>query len=410
MAASSLADRIHAALGAWMMKNVDLLLCVVRNVCPILVVTFRGRKFALITRYADVQEVLSRPNTFGVIYEPKLRVIMDGDNFFLGMNDEDPFTRDKTTMRMTAPRAEAASRVKRRVEDIASEIMSRAKSRVDIVMELTQEVTTRFFNEYIGTTGADVKTISDQARLLFGFVFADITNDPAVRERAIPVAAVLRSTVDEAIAARKTRRGQADDMLERCLKFQDIGLPGMTDRDIRNNLVGIIVGALPQPPMMIPQLFDILLDRPAELAAAAQAATSGDDALLAKYVFEASRFYPLGPALFRQALDDYRLAGGSWRAKTIPKGAQVCVVLRSAMMDGRRVPRPRDFRTDRPASSYMHFGYGVHECFGVYMNQYLVPAICKVLLAKKNLRRAAGADGRLQVDGAFAKKLVVEFD
>jgi hypothetical protein len=33
----------------------------------------------------------------------------------------------------------------------------------------------------------------------------------------------------------------------------------VTDRDIRNNLVGIIVGALPQPPMMIPQLFDILL-------------------------------------------------------------------------------------------------------------------------------------------------------
>ena len=62
---------------------------------------------------------------------------MDGDNFFLGMNDEEPFTRDKTTMRMTAPRAEAVSLVKPRVEQLAREVVSRAKNRIDIVMELT---------------------------------------------------------------------------------------------------------------------------------------------------------------------------------------------------------------------------------------------------------------------------------
>jgi cytochrome P450 len=114
------------------------------------------------------------------------------------------------------------------------------------------------------------------------------------------------------------------------------------DRDIRNNLVGIIVGALPQPPMMIPQLFDILLDRSLEFAVAQQAANADDEALVAKHVFEASRFYPLAPALFREALDDYRLAGGSWRARAIAKGTQVCVVLRSAVFDGRRVDNPKD--------------------------------------------------------------------
>jgi hypothetical protein len=52
----------------------------------------------------------------------------------------------------------------------------------------------------------------------------------------------------------------------------------------------------------------------------------------------------------------------------------------------------------------------MHECFGLYINQAMVPAICKPLLAQKNLRRAPGEGGKLQMDGAFAKSLVVQFD
>jgi hypothetical protein len=58
----------------------------------------------------------------------------------------------------------------------------------------------------------------------------------------------------------------------------------------------------------------------------------------------------------------------------------------------------------------MHFGYGMHECFGLYINRLMVPAICKAVLKQNNLRRAPGEAGRLQMDGAFAKSLVVEFD
>jgi cytochrome P450 len=406
MTSPSIADRVFA----WGMRHQDFILSVIRNLFFIPVLTFKGTKWAVVTRYDDVEEVLQRPNVFGVIYEPKLRLIMDGDNFFLGMNDEEPFTRDKTTMRMTAPRAEAVSLVKPRVEQLAREVVSRAKNRIDIVMELTQEVTTRFFNDYIGTRDADIKTISDQARFLFGFMFVDLMNDPQTREKAIPVAAALRAYVEKTIAARKANRGLHDDMLERCLRFQDLGLPGMSDREIRNNLVGILTGGLPQPPMMIPQLFDILLDRPKELAEASAAARAGNDDLLAKYIFEASRFHPLAPALFRDCIQDYRLAGGTWRSKLITKGTRVAVILRSAMFDGRRVKAPGQFRIDRSSYSYLHFGYGMHECFGVYINNYMVPAICKVLLEKKNLRRAPGEAGKLKMDGAFAKSLVVEFD
>jgi len=406
----SFADRLVAFFGGWAFRHMELMFRIARTFCPILLVKYKGKVFALITRYDDVQEVLLRPNVFNVVYEPKIRLIMDGDNIFLGMKDEEQATRDKTTMRMTAPRSEALSLVKPRVEQLCEEVMSGAGGRIDIVMDLTQLVTTRFFGKYFGTEDSDVTRLSDQARLLFKFMFADMGDDPALRAQAVPVAAQMRAFVEGKIAERKTRRGQHDDILERCLKFQDQGMPGITDRDIRNNLIGLIVGAMPQAPMLIPQLFDILLDRPAELAAASAAARAGDDALVSKYVVEASRYFPLTPGLFRNCSEDYKLAGGTWRGKVIPKGATVMASTRSAMFDGRRVENATKFRIDRPDYAYFHFGYGMHECFGLYMNRVMVPAICASLLKRKNLRRSPNVEGKLQMDGAFAKSLVVEFE
>ncbi|MDO9712617.1 cytochrome P450 [Paracraurococcus lichenis] len=385
-----------------------------RNTLPILVVPWKGRTYALVTRYDDVQEVLQRPNVFNVTYAPKIAVIMDGDNIFLGMKDEPNYTRDRTNMRMTAPRGEALSRVKPEVARLTAEAVQRALpgGRLDLAMELTQDVTTRFFGAYFGTPGRSVTQFSDQVRWLFGWMFADIANDPAKAAPAARLAADLRAYVEEAIAARKQARGQQDDILERCLRFQDMGTEGFSDREIRNNLIGLIVGALPQAPMVIPQLFDILLDRPQQLREAQAAARADDDAAVSRYVFEASRFFPLTPGLFRNCEEDYRVAAGNWRARTIPKGAFVMAATRSAMFDGRRVPRSWQFRTDRPDYSYMHFGYGMHECFGLYMNRVMVPEICKAVLKLPNLRRAPGPEGRLRMDeefGIFPMNLTVAF-
>ncbi|HMI97780.1 MAG TPA: cytochrome P450 [Micropepsaceae bacterium] len=409
-ASMSLADRAMGLLGGWTLRHMDVLFRIARNLFPILLVKYKGKAFALVTRFDDVQEVFQRPNVFDVIYAPKIKVLMDGDNIFLGMKDEDQATRDKSTMRLTAPRGEALTRVKPRVEQLSEEVMAGTKGCVDIAMELTQTVTTRFFGEYFGTVASDVMKFSDQARLLFKFMFVDMNDNPSLRAEVVPAAAEMRSFVEGKIAERKSQRGRHDDMLERCLKLQDDGFPGMTDRDIRNNLIGMIVGGLPQPPMVIPQLFDVLLDRPLDLAAASAAARANDDALISKYVFEASRFYPLTPGLFRHCTEDYKLAAGTWRTKVIPTGALVMVSTRSAMFDGRRVERATQFRIDRPDYNYMHFGYGMHECFGVYMNRAMMPAICKSLLKRRNLRRAPGADGKLQMDGSFAKSLLVQFD
>ena len=78
-------------------------------------------------------------------------------------------------------------------------------------------MTTRFFGPYFGTPGPDVKTISDWARELFKFQFADLANDPKLLAATKPIAKKMRAYVDG--AQRKNNRGIRDDILERSLEL-----------------------------------------------------------------------------------------------------------------------------------------------------------------------------------------------
>jgi cytochrome P450 len=153
-----------------------------------------------------------------------------------------------------------------------------------------------------------------------------------------------------------------------------------------------------------------LLDRPDKLAEAQQAARADDDPLLAQYVFEALRFNPNNPGLFRIATEDYTVAKGKMHATLIPRGTTVIAATQSAMFDDTIVDAPNEFRTGRPEYAYMHFGYGLHTCFGQYLNRVQIPGILKPLLKRKGLRRADGAAGQLQYDGSFPRSLRVMFD
>lgn len=398
----------HRAM-LWASNRTDFFYRLLRCLWPIPVITLRGKTTAAVTRFDDVQEVLKEHTVFRVPYADKIQVIMGGGNMFLGRDGDPERADEKALFYEVMPTHEAMTRAKPEVEALADEAVEAADGRIDIAMELTQTVTTRFFGRYFGLPGpVDLATYGDWARLLFQFQFVDRGNDPQLRQQVEVVGAKLRDYVDQAIAQRKTAEDQDDDLLGRCLKLQMEG-QALTDEQIRNNLIAFIVGGFPQPPMIIPQLFDVLLDRPRELEAACRAARDGDDDLVARHVFEALRFFPLTPGLFRTCVQPYTLAKGTRHQKTIPAGATVLALTRSAMYDRRALTQPADYSVDRPPQHYMHFGWGPHLCFGVFVNLQMTPAICKAVLKRPNLRRAAGKDGRLTFDGAFAKRLVVEY-
>jgi cytochrome P450 len=365
---------------------------------------------AIVTRYQDVVEVLDRNADFEVVYEPKMRAITGGENFFLGMQDTALYTRDVSNMRLAMRRDDVPTIVAPLARGLAGQILAKTSSRMDVPKDLSLPVPTAIVTDYFGIDNALADDLVAWSTLMFWYLFVDLAGDAALDRRALDAAAACRSAIDAAIAARKASGEAKDDVLGRCLVLQKANLPGMDDLGIRNNLIGLVIGAIPTISKACVQALEQLLDRPEALASAQAAARAGDDPLVAAHVFEAFRFNPINPLIYRRAAHDAKIAAGTLRARNIPKGTMVLAVNLSAMFDPLRIEAPESFRTDRPWGEYMLWGYGMHACFGAHINRAVIPAILKPLLVKPGLRRAAGDAGGIDCGGTpFPQHFSVEW-
>lgn len=366
---------------------------------------------AVVTRDPDVREVLDHDDVFHVVYEPKMRKVTDGANFFLGMQNTPDYTRDTSDMRLAARREDVAEILVPFVAEQSAELVGHHAASIDLPQDLSFHAPARMVGRYFGTPGRSQSEMIEWTTYLFWYLFVDLKGDLEVEKRALDAAAGLREYLDATIAERKKSGSDQDDVLGRCLKMQSGNAPGMDDLGIRNNLVGLIIGAIPTIGSSCALALDQLLDRPSELREAQAAARADDDTKLASYVFEAFRFQPLNPIIYRRAVEDYVVAKGTLRAKTIPKDSMVVACNLSAMFDPWNVKRPNQFRIDRPWDVYMLWGYGLHACFGQYINRAVIPQVLKPLLKKNNLRRAPGERGKIDTaDTPFPQHMTLEYD
>jgi cytochrome P450 len=360
------------------------------------------------TRYDDVREVFETDTSFGVPYKPELDVIMGGQPFFLGMGDTEQYRADTGAMRKVVRIDDVKARIAPAVEAQAEQIVRDSGGRVEVVDQLTRRVTFDRLGEYFGVTdppGGDLRIWGTQ---LFRFQFAESGN-PELRKIVNDIAPRLRDHIQSLIEARRAAGTGPDDVLGRCIQMQAKGELGFTDDQIRTALMGFVVGGPPQPPMVVPQALEQLLRRPDQLANAQAAARADDDEALSRYFFEALRFDPIAPRMERIALKDSVIAAGTPREQHVKAGTKVWATMGSAMRDGRRLPDAERFEPNRLPYEYMHFGHGLHTCFGIHINKGTLHLMVKPLL-KRNLRRARGKAGHLQKQGPFAVSLWVEYD
>jgi cytochrome P450 len=357
------------------------------------------------TRYDEVREVFLNHQAFGVPYAEKLNVIMGGHPFFLSMDKAEDHDRDTEAMRKVMRVEDIPARLIPEVERLGERIVDEANGRLEVVDQLVRRITFEVYQEYFGIPGGNLPL---WATRLFEFQF--VASDAALRAEVDIIAPALRKHIQGLMDARRASEVVKDDVLGRCLDMQKKGTPSFDDGQIRSSLMGFIVGGPPQPPMVVPQAMEQLLRRPEVLEQAQQAARDNNGELLAGYVFEAMRFDPLAPFMPRVAMRDSIIAKGTPREVSVPARAKVLVSFSSAMMDERRLPDPQKFNPRRLPHEYIHFGYGMHQCFGIHMNKALLPLMLKALLKRDNLRRAPGAEGHLRKRGAFADRLYVNYD
>jgi cytochrome P450 len=390
---------------------------VARGALPNAVVRFKAVKAyentgtAFVARASDVIEVLDREADFAVVYEPKMRAITGGENFFLGMQNTAQYQHDTSIMRLAMPRDDVERVVAPLARRKAEEFAGAHPKRIDLPQDLTLRVPAAIVADYFGTPGPTENDVISWATYLFWYLFVDLEGTKAVETKALAAAKSLCDSIDTAIAARKKSGQRKDDVLGRALKLQ-ASSPELTDLAIRNNLVGLVIGAIPTISKAAVQAVDQLLERPDALAGASEAAKAGDEALLGAYVFEALRFNPVNPVIYRRATRDATIAASTLRARRIPQGTMVLASNLSAMFDPLHISEPEEFRVDRPWGDYILWGYGLHTCFGAYINRAVIPALLRPVLARPNLRRAADAAGQIDCGDtpAFPQHFVLESD
>lgn len=357
----------------------------------------------LVTRFRDVEEVLSRNLVFTVKpYQPKMDPSVGP--FMLARDGTVYNQRDKGIMRALIQQADMPG-VRAKVAALAKRAVARGASddfRLELVSQVTRLVPVQLTGAYFGFPGPDEATMMAWSRATQHDMFRNPTNDPAVHARNVQAGGEMRTWLSAFLPDRlqQVRADPGlDDVVARMLRLVPPASIGFDFERIMTNTMGLLVGGIETTSAAIVQAIDQLLDRPPVLAQALAAANSADPAAFDAYFWEALRFNPMNPFVGRLSVADYTLAAGTERAAEIKAGSVVLASNASAMHDAAELPAPEDFRTDRPPYHYMHFGYGDHLCLGDQVSLQQAPEIARQILLAGYTTRAAGAAGRIDMQG-----------
>ncbi len=397
-------------------RKPDLMLSIIRNTIPNLVMP--GRRPAIITRFHDVQEVLQRPDVFNITYAPMIDPSVGP--FMLSRDVTEVNRRDKSVMTSVMGQRDLP-RVRQLVAQLADEAVAPQidKRRIEIVNTVSRVVPMRLVEEYFGFKGADLATMMRWSRatqydMFHNDVFSSppgrLARFPQIHQDNLDAGAEMKAHLAGWIPKCRERLNDTpppDDILSRLLRTPFPDAIGFDSNRIATNIMGTLVGSGETTSQAVAQILEQLFERPKHLAGAVAAAKANDDALLSAYCWEALRFNPIFPGVFRRCVKDYTVARGTLRSRRIRAGKLVVAAIRSAMRDGREIPSPGSFCLDRPAYHYMHMGYGHHTCLGDQIALVMVPETVKRLLKLPGLRPVAPIDKR---GGPWPEEYVLEFD
>jgi len=338
-----------------------------RRFFPILVL---GKR-AMVTRHADVIEVLTRDTEFTIAEVNEARFNQGDGPFILGMDRSPQYDTEAATLREVV-RPDDLERIRCLVRESAAELIGAAQpsGKIDVVNGLACVVATKTVGSYFGIPAPDEALMMRWMRDIFHDLFANPLSDEKVHRDFLRSGEELRQHMDRVISARKSNLNdpvQPDDVLGRLLSLQNAEHAWLDDRSVRRNLGGLIVGAVDTTSKFVTLALDELLGRPAALAGARAAALAGEMEIVRNYAYEAVRFNPHHPVQARFCKHETEVGAGTPRARKIPAGTSVFVATLSAMFDPDVFIEPKAFRVDREVE-YLHFGFGMHRCFGRAIN------------------------------------------
>ena len=364
--------------------------------------------FLLVTKGADVRDILERGDEFETPYGPEMAELARGSNFILGMQDGAAYRQMKSAVLSAFPPAEVEATVRPIAERHSRDIMTGASPGFDAIAELMKIVPVRICRDYFGLQIDDETEFADWSIALSALFFSDPTANPATRQLAVVGGDRLIKVIDRSIAAVRERTGKDDRPLARLVALMDQGRLSLPD--IHSIMLGMVAGFVPTNVLAGSNCLDVILSRTDARHAVDEALGAGDTGKLDRAIMEAMRFKPIWIGPWRYTRRDAVIGKGTRRERLVKAGTVVMPATLSAMFDPEIVQRPNEFDTSRPHRDYMVFGYGIHLCIGAEIARIQIGECIRALFSKPKLTRARGRAGKMVNVGAYPASLKVDFE
>jgi len=389
---------------------------------PILVL----KECTLVALFDDVIEMLSMPRVFTVkLYEPKMA------NNYLMMHDEDAIHyREKSIMQGLLNRDDLP-KVREMVADICKGLLAKGDGSIDAVDGYCRLAPATIVRDYFGLIGMRRKDLMEWSYWAQVDTFYNQPFDIATPEERRQIEASHAASGEKlgkyiasliftrSIAVRiqsmwsplrkivQKFRGKPlpDDIVARMLRTR---FPKEVDFNLERagvNAGGLLIGTIETTAQATVQTIQFLLKRPELLEQARNAAVIDDPAAFDGIVWEALRFVPISPYMFRQTASEYTLAKGTSHETKIPPGTNVLALTQSAMFDPKAFENPAEFKAGRNWYHYFTFGYGAHECLGKYVGMVMIPEIVRQILLQPKLEAA----GDIVYEGHMPKSYALTY-
>ena len=367
----------------------------------------------VVTRWADVVDLLSRNETFRVTYTPHMDPSVGP--FMLARDGAVQNWRDKAAMR-TLLRWDDLPAIRATAAEIASAALRAATQGAgaggafDVVATVSRLVPLKTVQRCFGFPGPDDASMLAWSRATQADMFHNLTNDAAVLQANIAAGQAMQAWVANFIDARQPWADAAgEDTVARLLRLTGAGLSGLDRQGVISNVCGLLVGAIETTSQAIVNATEQILLHPAQADQATRAAQKGDNAALDAIVWEALRFNPMTTFVLRVAAQPAELAPDSRYQVTVPAGRVVAAGIGSAMFDQAVFPGPDDFQT-RPRNLYLHVGFGSHICLGQYVAYEIIPeAVRQILLVPGLHILPQGGSAVDNAGGPFAESFKLGF-
>lgn len=397
----------------------------------------------LVARFDDVRDLLQMPKIFTVdLYKPKMGVTSEDDGYLMAHDDDALHYREKSLMQGLLNR-EDLPRIRKLISEASAKILNQAGGEIDIVAKYTREVPAILVQEYFGLDHVEREKLIDWS---FWNQYDAFHNQPfdlnseehhqhiidehsrVTKELQFYVAKTLARKlslvkIEQAhdmfhkvvkglrslyylVSGKKDQRPSTDDVFSRMIRTEFASEVDFSLVRVGVNAGGLLIGAIETTSQAVAQVIHMLLTNPELLTQAKQAAAARDTKAFDNIVWEALRYVPISPYVFRQASQNYTLALGTERETTIKAGTNVLALTQSAMFDSYAFANPEQFNPERNWYHHFNFGFGSHECLGKYIGMEMIPEMVRQVIRLPEIEAASDIDYK---DGPFPEALTLRW-